>query len=278
MSNGSLLKPCTSWQTLKDIRYTNSSPGRAGLADIMVPNNGKGDNPAILWAHGGGWIGGDKGDYLTKLQPLVKAGFVVIPINYRLSSEAIWPAQIIDFKTAVRAVKANASLIRAWPGKIGVAGDSAGGHLAACMGTSNGLPAWDQGGEWPGVSSDVAAVLDDYGPSDLTAWVRLGLWPPPAVVVNLLLGGSVDQQPTRALDASPVHWVGPGDVPFYIRYGLNDNTVPPSQHIELRDTLIGYGVPVKELALAGAGHGDGAFYTASRLATVAAWFDQILRP
>lgn len=270
------LKICTTWTTLKDCRYTHSSPGRAGLADVMVPNNGRTQSPVIVWAHGGGWIGGDKADDLARLQPWVKAGFVVVNINYRLSAEAIWPAQVIDFKTAVRAVRANAATIKAWPDKIAVAGASAGGHLAVCVGASNGKAEWDVG-DWPGVSSDVHAVLDDYGPSDLAAWVRLGLWPPPAIVVNLLLGGSVDQYPDRALDASPVHWVTPGDAPVYLRYGLSDTTVPPSQHTELRDVLTAAGVPVTTLPLSGATHGDGAFYTASRMATAVAWFDQHLR-
>lgn len=241
----------------------------------MVPGNNRAQSPVIVWAHGGGWIGGDKADDLARLEPWVRAGFVVASINYRLSTEAKWPAQVIDFKTAIRAVRANASLIKGWPGKIGIAGASAGGHLAVAAGMSNGKSDWDIG-DWPGVSSDAAAVLDDYGPTDLAAWVRLNLWPPSALVVNPLLGGTVDQYPDRALDASPVHWVSPGDPPTYIRYGTADTTVPPSQHIELKNALTAAGVPNTVQALTGAVHADGQFYSTARMNTAAQWFAGVL--
>lgn len=272
----SLLKPAATWTTQKDIRYTTASPGVAGLADVYVPDNGQAANPAIVWAHGGGWMSGDKTTNASRLYPLVQAGFVVVSINYRLSQEAVWPAQVVDFRAAVRAVRANASTFKAWPGKVGAAGASAGGQIALCAALAGPRPDWDVG-DWPGVSSDVAAVLDDYAPTDLPAWVRSGVFPPPSWMVNPLLGGSVDQQPVKAKDASPVSWATTGDVPTLIRWGTADTMVPAAQNTRLRDLLAAAGVPVSTTVVSGAAHDDSAFYTASRMAAVAAFFDQHLR-
>ncbi len=279
-STGSLLHPAATYATLTNLRYTNVTTSAAGLADAYVPLNGYNANPVIIWVHGGGWSSMSKSDGADKLIPLVKMGYVVISINYRLSSEAKWPAQIIDVKTAVRAVRANAASIHAWPDKIGIWGASAGGQLATIAAYTSGDPTWDQG-DWPGVSSAVAAVQDDFGPTDLGKWTsqQSGFaYPDPNTMVTPLLGCAASACPDKAANASPATWVKPGVPPTAIWHGSADITVPPAQSVELRDALTAAGDTVTYTVQPGMAHGDPTFYTAARVTGVGQWFDGYLRP
>ena len=101
--------------------------------DLMVPKE-KSENPlpVVVWIHGGAWLEGTKEPNVAL--PLVKYGFVTASIEYRLTPEAIWPAQIHDCKAAIRFLRANAKKFNIDPGRIGVWGSSAGGHLVAMLG------------------------------------------------------------------------------------------------------------------------------------------------
>jgi acetyl esterase/lipase len=118
-----------------DLPYAATSG--AQRLDLYLPAEGKGPFPVILSIHGGAFLGGDKGDrqVIPMLEGLER-GYAVVSINYRLSGEAIWPAQIHDCKAAVRWVRANAKQYRLDPDKIATWGGSAGGHLSAMVGTS----------------------------------------------------------------------------------------------------------------------------------------------
>ena len=147
-----------------DISYASESP-REKL-DIFLPNDGKGPFPVIIAIHGGAFKFGDKAD--SQLNPMLeglKRGYAVVAINYRLSWEAKWPAQINDVKAAIKFIRANAEKLNINPNKIAVWGGSGGGFLAALAGTSGDVKALEDNNlGYPEISSKVEAVVDWFGP------------------------------------------------------------------------------------------------------------------
>jgi len=121
--------------------------------------------PAVLWIHGGGWNGGSH--ISNAAQWLAAHGYFTASIEYRLSDEAKWPAQIEDCKLGVRWLRANAAQYSVNPDRIGCWGHSAGGHLVACLGTID-EPEFEGAGGYAGVSSRVQAVVDFCGPVDFS--------------------------------------------------------------------------------------------------------------
>ena len=147
-----------------DLPYATLSESQK--LDIYLPD-GKGPFPVILSIHGGGFMVGDKGD--GQVEPMLrglKQGYAVVAINYRLSGEAIWPAQIYDCKAAVRWIKANAQKYNLDADHIVAWGGSAGGHLSSLLGTSAGVEKLE-GAELgnAGQSSRIQAVIDWFGPT-----------------------------------------------------------------------------------------------------------------
>jgi acetyl esterase/lipase len=151
----------------RDVEY-----GRAGerslKLDIYQPTQRRADPlPALVWIHGGGWRGGDKSSG-GRLSGLVATGdYVGFSVGYRLSAEAIWPAQIHDCKAAIRWIRANAKQYGIDPDRIGVWGSSAGGHLASLLGTSGDIEPLEGSCGAPNMSSRVACVVDFCGPTDM---------------------------------------------------------------------------------------------------------------
>lgn len=101
----------------------------------------KGGTPAILLIHGGGWISGSRENQKAMARCLAKAGFVTATVSYRLSSEASYPAAVLDIKAAVRWLRKKAGKYAIDPGKIAILGTSAGAQLATLVGVTpeNGL-------------------------------------------------------------------------------------------------------------------------------------------
>jgi acetyl esterase/lipase len=123
--------------------------------------------PVIVWIHGGAWIGGSKDSGIPLLLPFAKRGYFCASISYRFSKEAKFPAQIEDCKCAIRFLRAKAKEFNIDTERIGVWGESAGGHLAAMLGTAGDVKEFEGSGGWEGFSSRVSAVCDWFGPSDL---------------------------------------------------------------------------------------------------------------
>ena len=121
-------------KVLRDIVYAKVGQ-RELVLDLYLPSNPRGKLPVVMWIHGGGWRNGDKGS-AGAARPMVGRGFAVADVAYRLSGEAIFPAQVEDCKAAVRWVRANATKHGLDGERIGVWGSSAGGHLVAFLGTS----------------------------------------------------------------------------------------------------------------------------------------------
>jgi acetyl esterase/lipase len=227
-------------------------------AKITEPSQQRGAAPAVIYLHGGSWIGGDYnsgGFIIEKIGPALNAeGFVTMSANYRLGPQNLWPAQIEDAKCAVRYLRANATSLHIDPKRIGVWGHSAGGHLASLVGTAPASAGWN-GGAYANESSAVEAVTDLAGPANLATLDEEGA--PGQVKTNFtsLLGPIPPEELPRALAAaSPVTYVSSDDPPFLIVHSDNDGIVPLAQSEELAATLKKAGVPTDFLVVHGGGH------------------------
>jgi acetyl esterase/lipase len=260
---------------IRDLAYVPGGHLRQKL-DLYLPTTGKAPFPILVWIHGGAWQSGSKDNCPITQQALVRNGYALASINYRLSTDAPFPAQLQDCKSAVRWLRAHARHYRLDPDRIGVSGASAGGHLAALLGTTGTTREFDLG-DYLDQSSQVQAVCDFFGPSDFVAFAALPGYveQEDSPIVNLL-GGTVRQKPELARKASPVNWVRPGTAPFLILHGDNDPLVPISQSQLLFNVLKSRGVPVQFHTIHGAGHGQG-FGGPEIGLMVAGFFEQWLR-
>src|SRR3954469_23609321 len=151
----------------RDIEYGKGGETPLKL-DLYSPKGHSKPVPAVIFIHGGAWKGGYRQMYHYYCVKFAEHGFVAATISYRLTGEAPFPAAVEDTKCAVRWIRANAEKLGVDPNKIGVAGGSAGGHLAMMIGYSSDVPQLDGKGGHANVSSRVQAVVDLYGPTDLT--------------------------------------------------------------------------------------------------------------
>lgn len=210
----------------------------------------------MIAIHGGGWQSGEKTVPLRELITLVKDGrFAGVSVNYRLSSEAIWPAQIHDCKAAVRWVRANAAKYGFDTSRIAVMGSSAGGMLASMLGVTGGNKELEGTvGPHLAESSQVHCVVDQYGPAELLTMG--GAHNQSNSAESKLVGGTLPDHPDAARSASVVTHVSKNAPPFLIVQGDLDPVVRYSQSVKLRDKLRELGVPVYFVTMTGGGHGQ----------------------
>jgi acetyl esterase/lipase len=225
--------------------------GHPILAAIFQPRTASAKpRPAVVFIHGGAWRSG--GHYNGFGAWLAEKGFVVLSVGYRLTGEAVWPAQIEDCKLAVRWLRAHAAAYGVDPDRIGVFGTSAGGHLAACVGVMADSPELEGAGGSTGVSSRVQAAAVFCGPSDFTGgWLNGGPFPDWVVA---LFGAEREKKPGLWRQASPALAVKPGAPPFFVAHGRDDTHVPFSQGEALARALQQAGAPVEWVPIAHAGH------------------------
>jgi acetyl esterase/lipase len=215
--------------------------------------------PVIIFIHGGGWIGGNKQLGVKWLIPFAQAGYFCASIEYRLTSDAPFPAQIEDCKCAIRFIRAHAKELGVDPNRIGVWGSSAGGHLAALLGTTGDSGKFEGQGGWADQSSRVQAVCVWYGPSDLPRLIEKRQGPAPAFIMRKLLGGPAGENLEKAREASPIVYVSEDDPPFLIMHGQRDRIVPVEQARRLNAALLSQHVPCNMILLERTGHMGKAF-------------------
>jgi acetyl esterase/lipase len=230
--------------------------------DLYCPEKVSGPLPVIVWLHGGGWSRGRK--ERCPAVSLVPDGYAVASIDYRLTGVAPFPAQIEDCKAAIRWLRANASKYNLDPDRIGVWGFSAGGHLAALLGTSGGVRELEGTGDNISYSSRVQAVCVVSGPGNLLEQYRDATGPSAAEMnpkvkpaLEALIGGSPEQNKEKALAASPITYVSKDDPPFLIIQGEKDITVPVSVTQSFFAALKAAGVDATLEIATGRGHGVG---------------------
>ncbi len=233
--------------------------------------------PVCLWLHGGGWLFGSRAERAAeRVLPLAGTGVAVAAVQYRLSGQATFPAQLDDVRAAVRWLRANAPGFGLDAGRVGVWGASAGGHLAALLALCP-----DEADRELGDSSVQAAVCW-FPPTDLllrAADVPAGPLPPfvtgpplvPPFEARLLGVDDVSEAPVAARAASPVAHARPDAPPFLIMHGDRDGLIPAEHSQALHRALRAHGAESTLLLIAGANHEDPLFDTPASLGAVSAF-------
>ena len=253
------------WTVVRDIEYALAGEQSLKL-DLHIPR-GKLRPPLIVWVHGGAWRSGSKNS--MPLGNLVEDGYAVASVDYRLSTQAKFPAQIHDLKAALRFLRGHSGQWSVPSKKIVIAGDSAGAHLAALVGVSNGNAELEGTvGSDPAESSDVQGIISFYGAANLTTILNQST--PHGLKVrvpalDLLLGGSPEELPALARLASPVFHVDRHDPPLLLLHGDQDPQMPINQSHELCGAYKKAHAPVRFEVVNGAAHGGAEFYDAQRL-------------
>lgn len=261
----------------RDLPYVVDGHERQKL-DLYVPQTGDGPLPVIIWIHGGGWQSGSKDACPPLRNGSTERGYAVASINYRLSGDAVFPAQIEDCKAAIRWLRAHAEDYRLDPQRFGVWGSSAGGHLVALVGTSGDVKAFDVGAHLD-QSSRVQAVCDFFGPTDFVVFVTTPGYERHATANSpeaKLIGGAVVENKAKAGLANPIAYVCQDDPAFLNVHGDQDPTVPINQSQLLYAGLKLAGVSVHFHTIKGAGQGQG-FGGPEIEPMVGDFFDRVLK-
>lgn len=241
-----------SFTTVSDVQYCTGA-GKPLLMDVFLPKHPiRTPVPAVLWIHGGGWERGDKNGN-SGASMLANEGFVTASLFYRLSGDSPFPADIEDCKCAIRFLRANAARFGIDPDRIGVAGASAGGHLAELVATAGPDAGLEGDGGWPGVSSHVQAASAYYGASDFTVGALQFQHHTGQVIVKLFRG-TEKERPELYRKASPIFYVGSGAPPLLLVHGDQDDLVPFDQSVRMAEAYRKAGLTVEFITVKNAGH------------------------
>ena len=261
-------------------RYGNS---QNGLLDVYFPRGVRNQaNPCVVWIHGGGFCGGSKDNVGVALK-LLECGYVVVSLDYTLSTERGFPAGFYDCRQAIRYLRKNADRFHIDPDRIGVWGSSAGGNLASMLGTAGDISNFDDElVSDEGISCEVSAVCNWFGPADFsTLFEQLVEIQSPQLsglieVEELYFDGPPKDNPEKVIAASPVTYVDAGDPPFLIQHGEKDFTVPVQQSIDFARTLKEHGVNVELVIVKNVAHGF-KHETPAQTRKVIQFFDAFLK-
>ena len=225
-----------------DVEYATVAGIRLTL-DVHVPD-GAGPFPTAILVHGGGWVAGDKAQYINYIfQPLTDAGFAWFSINYRLAPQFKFPADADDVATAIRFIKANAAKYKVDTRRIALIGESAGGHLVSYVGAKN------------QADTRVAAVVSMYGIHDFVA-AAVAWKPLPHELFDLFGIEAVDAETASVLiKASPVTYIKKDMPPFLLIHGSKDEDVPYEQSVEMCEKMKRAGARCELITVEGAPHG-----------------------
>ena len=261
--------------THRDLEFAKAGEHRL-LLDLYLPKE-KGAQ-LLVWIHGGAWRRGSKNS--MPLGALLKEGFAIASVDYRLTPVAKFPANVHDIKAAIRWLRAHAGKFGYDAQKVAIAGASAGGHLVALVGVSNGHPKLEGTiGAHGDQSSDVDVIVSFYGASNLTTILKQSTPHGLSVRVpalELLLGGHPDKHPEIAKLASPVFHVDAKDPPLLLIHGDQDPQMPINQSLELLGRYLGKKRKVGFEVIFGGRHGGREFYDEKRIALVKKFLDKHL--
>jgi acetyl esterase/lipase len=269
-------------RSYSEIAYASQS--RRNVLDVLVPET-QTPPPVVVFIHGGAFRMGDKSDNLRERLMLAEAGFAVASVNYRYSTEAIWPAQLDDLRYAFAFLRAQAARFGIDGDRLASFGPSAGGHLSAAVGIAlSASPAtrlrasvvWFPPVDFPTMDSDIAATGIDRATGRNDA---------PDSPESVLIGATVADNPALAraagpvaqLDALPAGAVLPS---FLIMHGALDPYIAPEQARRLHRALAAFGTaPRLEIdVLPGGTHGGGDFEAPRTMARVIAFLRGALDP
>jgi acetyl esterase/lipase len=266
---------------------------KALAMDILVPRI-SGKKPLVIYVSGGGFLVSTKEAVLDQRTYVAEAGFVVASIQYRtLMDGAIYSDSVADVKSAIRYLRAHADDYGIDRSKVAIWGESAGGYLVSMAGLTHGWRRFERG-DYLDQSSEVQAVVDKYGPSDLSKVAAdfdaptQAYYETPGIPAALYINGlgsteSLTEDPTAHTIANPLSYirasdprltresdspliresdsprVRASDPPFIIFHGNEDTIVSPSQTLILHNALLAAGVESTRYVVNGAKHGDMTF-------------------
>jgi 2-oxoglutarate dehydrogenase E2 component (dihydrolipoamide succinyltransferase) len=256
-------------------RETPGGPPRELSMNVLVPRTQtqtQAPNPLVVCVPGGGFVFCAADSGLDRKTYLAEAGYVVATIQYRtILDGATYVDGVADVKSAIRFLRANARDYGIDTTKVAVWGESAGGYLAAMVGTTSGAAEFETP-DHADQSSAVQAVVDQFGASDLLTMAadfdeaaRQAQNDPGNPAASYLLGPgtgkSLAEDPAAVTMADPATHARPGAPPFLLMHGSADNVVSPSQTLLLHTALLAQDVDSTRYVIEGAGHGDLAFLT-----------------
>lgn len=272
----------------RDVVYDTHS--EAQKLDLYLPETGEGPFPLVVFIHGGAWFGGDKADGQEAAWVTLRSqGYAVASINYRLSGEAAHPAGILDCKTAIRYLRANAEQYHLDEEHIAVAGDSAGGHYALMTALTEDYPDFlDLSGSYAQEDSGVCCVVAWYPMTDLeTAWqmVQAGIYMGLGddVVWSSLedfIGEDIANVTQEKLStASPIRYISEEMVPVLLQHGSADTICPVEQSRSFyREAAQVAGEESVQLdIMEGAEHGDPVFETPENMERIGKFLDKYMK-
>jgi acetyl esterase/lipase len=263
--------------------------GRAGDMELkldLARPEGAGPFPAIVFIHGGGWSAGNREGYRSQIEEAARRGYIAVAISYRLmkfdeakkettTASPIFPAQIHDAKAAVRWLRANAGKYHLDPNRIGVTGQSAGGHLSLLVGLTDPQSKLEGDSGNPGQSSRVQAVVNVFGPTDMAACYRTSSV---AWIFRLFMGGTPDEAAETYTAASPITYVSKDDPPVLTLHGDEDLLVPVAQATALDEKMKSVGASHTLTVFKGQGHGFPGEYGIKQHEAMWEFFDEHLKP
>jgi acetyl esterase/lipase len=209
-------------------------------ADVYLPLGIAHPLPVVVWLHPGGWVEGDRGTGPDLTRFFAERGFAMISIDYRLSSQAVFPAALEDIRSAIEWIPSIAGEYGLDSQRIGVWGSSAGGHLAALAALA--FP------ELP-----IRAVVDAYGPTDFLQLPEKHQ--APDSFESRFLGAPIKTVPQLVTRANPAAYARPQAPPFLLLHGLSDKSVPASQSDLLYEALLPTENDATLLLIEDLGHG-----------------------
>ena len=256
-----------------DINYAGDTMEYHNL-DIYLPQGTNAPFPAVVLVYGSAWFSNNLKSEAFKVfgKTLLDAGFAVVPVNHRSSSDALFPAQIHDIKAAIRFLRANGYKYQLDTSFIGITGYSSGGHLSSLAGTTGSVRQFIMRGdttdiegnigEYPAYRSSVDAVADWFGPVDFLKMDSCGsdmFHNNPGSPESCLIGGPIQDNRTKCALANPVTYIDSTDPTFLIFHGDADPLVPHCQSEMLFNALKQNRVTCQFILVTEAGHGPGLF-------------------
>jgi acetyl esterase/lipase len=280
-SGGPNMRMVSIQPNFNNVAYATVS--EAQKLDIYQPKKIKKSCPVVVYIHGGAFKFGDRAGIMDQIsiKKMVDAGFIVASINYRLSGEALYPAQIQDVKAAIRFLRANSEKYKINPEQVISWGGSAGGCLSALAATTGGV-AELEGAELGNTSfsSRVVAAIDWYGPIDFLSMEEQAQKQGLNIRTNdanspesKLIGGAVQDNAVKCAKTNAMNYITPDDAALYIQYGTNDKNIPVMQHHNFYKALLPVlgAEKVKLDAIEGAGHGGKEFDADENMAKLIAF-------
>lgn len=228
--------------------------------DCFYDQQIKEKKPAIIWIHGGGFT---EGDISRKCRPerrflhLVKEGYFLASIDYRLAQVRPFPAQMEECKCAVRYLRKNADKFGIDPERIGIWGESCGGQIAGLMSVSEGIPDFEDKGGCEGVSSEIQAAVSWYGALDALEFhnIRMAVDPdyPPRFAV--IYGGSPEKMKDVLNKTNPMTYINKKHCPLLAMSSDTDDRISYTVNIEFCEQAEKYGNFAKYVVVKNQGHG-----------------------